>query len=100
MLKKINFASTFVLVMVAAILVTPLTSYASFTQKAIVRGDGVRLRKTPGYDGIILELMYKGEDITLSADVLPPPDLAIWVYARREKTGTEGWMHWNYYDHE
>ena len=102
MLKKIkkNFASTFVLVMVAVILMTPLTAYASFTQKAIVNGDGVRLRKTPGYDGIILELMYKGEDITLSTDVLPPPDLALWVYTKREKTGTEGWMHWNYIDHE
>lgn len=62
MLKRIkkNFASTFVLVMAAAILVTPITAYASFTQKSKVNGDVVRLSKTPGYDGIILELMYTG----------------------------------------
>lgn len=103
MLKKIkkNFASTFVLVMVAAILVTPLTAYAaSFTFKTKVNGDGVRLRATPGCDGVVLELMYKGEDITIASDVLPPSDLAVWMYTRREKTGTIGWMHWDYFDHD
>lgn len=102
MIKKLkkNLVSTFMLIMTAAILVAPLTAYAAFTQKSRVMGDGVRLRKTPGLDGIILELMYKGEEITLSDDVRPPADLSVWVYVRREKTGTVGWMEWSYFDHD
>ncbi|MFG6358802.1 MAG: SH3 domain-containing protein [Acetatifactor sp.] len=101
MMKKIknNFAGTLLLVMIVATLMTPLAVYAAFTQPSRVMGDGVRLRQTPGLDGIILELMYKGESITLSDDVMPPPGLSAWVYVRREKTGTVGWMEWSYFDH-
>lgn len=53
-----------------------------------LNGDGMRLRKIPGEDGIVMELMYRGEDITIATDVLPPPELAVWMYTRREKTGT------------
>lgn len=101
MLKKLkkNLVGAFMLIMTAAILVAPLTAYAAFTQKSKVVGDGVRLRKTPGLNGIILELMYNGEDITIANDVLPPSDLSAWLYVRREKTGTVGWMEWSYFDH-
>lgn len=102
MMKKMkkNLAKTFVLIIAATILLTPLVAYAGFTQKTLVNGDGVRLRKTPGQTGIILELMYMGEPITLSDDVMPPSDLSAWVYLRREKTGTVGWMEGSYYLHD
>lgn len=77
---------------------TPLAAYAAFTQYGIVNGDGVRLRKAP-VDGTILELMYKGESIIMDPGVIDH-DHAAWVYVKREKTGTIGWMEWSYFEHD
>lgn len=102
MMKKSqkNLVKIFALILTTTILTTPLAAYAAFTQPGIVNGDGVRLRKTPGLNGTILELMYKGESITLDNEVLPPSDLSAWIYVRREKTGTVGWMEWSYFIHD
>lgn len=95
--KKKNLASAFALIMAVAIMLTPLTAYAAaFTQPGIVNGDGVRLRKAP-VTGAILELMYKGESILIS-DVIDNNHPA-WIYVKRVKTGTIGWMEWSYFEH-
>lgn len=83
--------------MVAAILMTPLTAYAAFTQSSKIVGDGVRLRKAP-VDGTILELMYNGEKILI--DPTADSDYAAWIYVQRVKTGTVGWMEWSYFEHQ
>lgn len=96
--KKKKLASAFALIMVATMMMAPLTTYAvAFTQPSTVNGDGVRLRKAP-VDGTILELMYRGESILLS-DVIDNNHPA-WLYIKRVKTGTIGWMEWSYFDHE
>lgn len=97
-MKRKIMINAFVLVMSTAILLTPLAAYAAFTQPGFVNGDGVRLRKTPG-DGTILELMYKGEPITIDSSA-KYPGFSAWVYVRREKTLTTGWMEWSYFVHE
>lgn len=83
----------------ATILMTPLATYAAFTQNAIINGDGVRLRKTP-VNGTVLELMYKGESIIIDNDANYGPGYAAWIFVKREKTGTTGWMEDSYYVHE
>lgn len=98
MLKSKSIVSVFVLIMAAAILTTPLVTYAAFTQLAVINGDGVRLRKTP-VDGTVLELMYKGEFIMIDNDLVDHAHPA-WIYVRREKTGTTGWMEDSYYIHD
>lgn len=97
-LKNKNIVNAFVLIMVATILMTPLAAYAAFIQPGIVNGDGVRLRKTPGPNGTILELMYRGEAITIGDEI--DHDYSAWIYVRREKTGTTGWMEWSYFVHD
>lgn len=97
-LKKRNLASMFAFIITVAIMMTPLTVHAiDFTQPGIVNGDGVRLRRTPGYDGDILELMYKGESILIS-DFIDNNHPA-WLYVQRVKTKTKGWMEWSYFEH-
>lgn len=97
-LKKKNLVTVFAFIMVATILMTPLATHAAFTQQATVAANGVRLRKKP-VDGTILELMYKGESILIDNDVYDP-DYAAWLYVKRVKTGTIGWMEWSYFEHQ
>lgn len=99
MIKRLkNVLSVFMLTMATVMLLTPLTSYAAFWQEARVVGNGVRLRKSP-VNGTVLELMYYGESILLDPDVYDP-DYAAWVYVKRVKTGTVGWMVWSYFEHQ
>lgn len=95
-IKKNNLVTAFALLVVATILMTPLTAYAAFTESSKVVGDGVRLRKTP-VDGAILELMYNGESILI--DPLAESEYSAWIYVKRVKTGTVGWMEWSYFEH-
>ena len=44
---------------------------------------------------MILELMYYGEAILIDPDVYDP-DYSAWLYVKRVKTGTVGWMEWSY----
>jgi len=97
--KKKNLVNAFVLIVVASILMTPLAAFAAFTQHAIINGDGVRLRKTP-VDGTIMELMYRGESIIIDNDVDYGPGYGAWIYVKREKTGTTGWMEDSFYVHQ
>ncbi len=96
--KNKRLVNAFAFVVAAAILAVPLAAYADFTQLAVINGDGVRLRKTPK-NGTILELMYRGEYITIDNDVVDH-DHSAWIYVRREKTGTKGWMEDSYYIHD
>lgn len=96
--KKKNLVTAFALIIVVTILMTPLATYAAFTQSAKVGGNGVRLRKTPG-NGTILELMYDGESILIDPEGYDP-DYAAWIYVQRVKTGTIGWMEWSYFVHQ
>lgn len=91
-------------VMGTLLMISPMVAYAAsppdgFWQESTVGADGVRHRRTPGYDGEILGLMYKGEKIWInpSAHV---PGYAVWVCMWREKTELTGWMEWSYFDHE
>lgn len=95
-LNKKNFVTAFAFLMAATILMTPLTAFADFTEPGKVVGDGVRLRKTP-VDGVILELMYNGESILI--DPLAESEYSAWIYVKRVKTGTVGWMEWSYFEH-
>lgn len=95
---KINTINAFALFLTAIILTTPLVAYAAFVQPGLVNGDGVRLRKTPGINGAVLGLMYRGEKITLSDEI--DHDYPAWVYLRREKNQTVGWMEWSYFIHD
>lgn len=97
-LKNKNLVNALVLIMVATILMTPLATYAAFTQLAKINGDGVRLRRTP-VDGTILELMYRDELIWIDCDTYYPENAA-WIYVKRIKTGTTGWMEDSYYVHD
>lgn len=97
--KNKKLAIVYALIIVVTMMMAPITTYAvDFTQPSTVNGDGVRLRKTPGPDGIILELMYRGESILLS-DVIDN-NYPAWLYIKRVKTGTIGWMNWKYFDHD
>lgn len=100
MIKKIkkNLVTAFALIMMATMMMTPLTTYAAFTQSSIVVGDGVRLRKSP-VNGIILELMYYGEAILIDPEYYDP-NYGAWIYVKRVKTGTIGWMEWSYFEHQ
>ena len=84
--------------MLAALLIIPLPAQAAFTQRAVVNGNGVRLRKTPG-NGTVLELMYKREIIYIDDEVYDPyyPN---WIYVKRHNTKTKGWMAWEYFVHQ
>ncbi len=100
MIKRLKSKSTvraFLLVAVATIMATPIVAYAALTQLAVINGDGVRLRRTP-VDGAVLELMYRGETVMIDNDVVDHSHPA-WIYVRREKTGTTGWMEDSYYIH-
>ena len=97
--KNKNLVRAFALIMVGTILMTPLATYAAFTQLAKINGDGVRLRKTP-VDGTILELMYKDELIMIDKEARYAPGYATWVYVQRLATGTTGWMEDSYYVHD
>lgn len=95
-LKK-KFVSFFMLTMATLMLLTPITSHADFWQESKVVGNGVRLRRSP-VNGTILELMYYGEAILIDPDVYDP-DYSAWLYVKRVKTGTVGWMEWSYFEH-
>ncbi len=62
-----------------------------------VDGDGVRLRSAPSTDSTILELMYNRDlvlvDFRTSRDVDPSNQ---WLYVRRYKTMTWGWVKEDY----
>lgn len=77
---------------------TPVAAHAAFTQLAKINGDGVRLRETP-VNGTILELMYRNELILID-DVAYYPENAAWIYVKRSKTETTGWMEDSYYVHD
>lgn len=95
--RKINIL---VLVMTITLLLMPMAVYAAFTQLAKINGDGVRLRQTPE-NGTILELMYKDELVLIDPEVQVPSGYpASWVYIKRLKTGTIGWMEDSYYVHD
>lgn len=96
-LKK-NIFSVFTLIITTVILMVPLTTYAAFTQSAVIGGNGVRLRKSP-VNGTILELMYDGESILIDDEVYDP-NYSAWIYVKRIKTGTKGWMEWSYFVHQ
>ena len=97
-LKNKNLVRAFALVMVGTILMTPLAACAAFTQNGIVNGDGVRLRKTPGPNGIVLGLMYKGDKIKIGDEI--DHDYPAWVYVMREADPKIGWMEWSYFVHD
>ncbi|WP_342757727.1 hypothetical protein [Kineothrix sedimenti] len=95
--KNKTLAGAFALIMGAIILIAPLTTYAAnFNQYATVGGDGVRLRKTPSFNGTILELMYKGEGIWIDSEYSDN----YWVHVKRVKTNTIGYMGYDLYDHQ
>ena len=96
--KRKNLATAFTFIMVVAFLMTPLATHAAFTQSSTVNGDGVRLRKSP-VNGTILELMYKGESILIDDEVYDP-NYSAWIYVKRVKTNTKGWMEWSYFVHQ
>lgn len=96
--KNKSLVSAVMLMMAVVILMTPLTTYAAFTQRAKIVGDGVRLRNAP-VNGTILELMYNGETIWIDPSVYDP-NYSAWIYVKRECTGTKGWMEWSYFEHE
>lgn len=75
----------------------PLTTCdADFSQYSTVGEDGVQLRKTPDFDGIILELMCQGEGIWIDSEYIDN----YWVRVKREKTETIGYMGYDLYDHQ
>ncbi len=65
--------------------------------KGYVTGDGVRLRKQPKSTATVLELMSKNEVVVVdySASSLGCSS-GNWMYVKRVKTGTWGWMNSNY----
>ncbi len=97
-LKGKKFISAFVLGLTVVLLTTPLTSYAAFTQQAEIVGNGVRLRRAP-VSGTIIGLMYEGESILIDNEVYDP-NYSAWIYVKRLKNNTRGWMEWSYFKHE
>lgn len=97
-MKRIKIRILALLLIACTFLATPLTVNAAFTQRAKIVGNGVRLRRTPG-NGTILELMYYGEYIWIDSEMYDP-DYSAWIYVKREKTETKGWMEWSYFEHQ
>ena len=60
--------------------------------KGIIVGDGVRLRKKPNKTATILELMYDGERVYVYPQISAEDGNGNWVYIRRNKTDTTGWV--------
>lgn len=56
-----------------------------------IRGDGVRLRKTPSLSAVTLELMYGGELVLVKGRANDN-----WLYVKRCKTGTIGYVNDDY----
>lgn len=56
-----------------------------------IRGDGVRLRKTPSLSAVTLELMYSGELVLVKARANGD-----WLQVKRYKTGTIGYVNDDY----
>lgn len=66
--------------------------------KAKVVGNGVRLRSSPSTSGTILELMYDGEDIIVNlSKVEEDSNGHLWIYCKRLKTGTKGYISVDHY---
>lgn len=97
-LKNKNLFTVFAIAIVTIILMTPLVANAAFIQEATIGADGVRLRNAP-VTGTVLELMYKGEKILIDGEVIDH-EHSSWVYVKREKTGTVGWMEDSFYIHQ
>lgn len=90
------FVGMFAVVVGIIVLFTPLTvNAANFSQYATVGGDGVRLRKTPSFDGVILELMYRSDHIWIDTEYSG----SYWIHVKRELTNTIGYMGYDLYDH-
>jgi len=96
------------LIMGVTILTVPLITYAnvprpaSYWQKGIVNGDGVRHRRTPGNENKpandVLGLMYKNEEIWLDPDYWIP-GFSAWCATWRTQTRQLGWMEWSFFVH-
>ncbi len=72
----------------------------SYTSKKIdengsVIGDGVRLRKRPNKEATVLELMYNKETVCINYTKSRDTD-GKWLYIKRVRTGTWGWVKQNY----
>lgn len=94
---KRNVVTTFAVAMATAMLMTSFTTEAAFTQRAKVNGEGVRLRRTP-VSGTVLGLMYRPEEILIDDEVYDP-NYSAWIYVKRVKNNTKGWMEWSYFVH-
>ena len=67
---------------------------ASLAEIIIVVGDGVRLRKGPSLTSTVLELMDKGEVVSINVD---KSQLSKgYFYVKRLKTGTRGYASTKY----
>jgi len=101
--KRKYLKNAIALIIGVMILISPLVIYAAdppagYYHETRVGADGVRHRRTPGPDGEVLGLMYKGEVIYLSDE--DDHDHANWVAVWREQTNLTGWMDGAYYVHD
>lgn len=70
---------------------------------AEITGNGVRLRKTPGLNGVSLGQMNKGDWVTLwwdEPDYLVEADGMTWVHCYSQKLGKSGYVAAQYVDLE
>lgn len=63
-------------------------------QNGEVMDNGVRLRNKASTSGTILELMYKGEAVSVNITI--STTVSGWYYLKRLKTGTWGWAKADY----
>ena len=73
--------------------------YQSIAENGNIFGNGVRLRKLPKKTATILELMYNRERVCINYTKSAKESNGKWYYVKRVKTGTWGWVNYNYLCH-
>lgn len=72
---------------------------SSFSTKAKITGDGVRIRKTPSYSGTVLGMLYKGDkvkvDVVRTAYPVINGSMTTWYYCKTE-SGIVGYIYGSY----
>ena len=76
-----------------------VASTKSIAENGNIFGNGVRLRKLPKKTATILELMYNRERVCINYTKSAKESNGKWYYVKRVKTGTWGWVNYNYLCH-